>query len=160
MGERIKQIRKKKSNGYSSYPIGSDGQYVDMSSGLDLEEELKLGGNHQVEIVENKEENKTQIVEYYLDNSAEESIVYTVKTTIQSAGPIKLLVGQQVDQNQEFLQYNYLAVNGNISISVGLSEQEKITSELFKGYSKIHAKTIDFNQLNTKTTITEEVTTI
>lgn len=47
---RIKQIRKKSGENLISVPLGSQGQYVDMKSNLDLEQELLLGGNHSVEI--------------------------------------------------------------------------------------------------------------
>ena len=48
---RIKEIRKKSSlNTFSSVPIGADGLLIDMLSGLDLQQELKLGNSHYVEI--------------------------------------------------------------------------------------------------------------
>lgn len=41
---------------YGSYiPFGIDGQYADMFSGLDLEQELKIGGPEQIQIVQNED---------------------------------------------------------------------------------------------------------
>ena len=68
--ERIKSISKKDISGFSDpIPFGTDGLLVDMLSGLDLEEENKLGNNHYVEIEDKKENNQevTYIKEYYLD---------------------------------------------------------------------------------------------
>lgn len=92
---RIKQIRQKdNNNGYSTpIPLGADGFLIDMLSGLDLEEELKLGSNHYVEIEE--KENVTIIKEWYLtepkteeksisDMAEEEKISYSVEIRITS----------------------------------------------------------------------------
>ncbi len=50
---RIKEIRQKdENNNFQSFPIGVNGQYVDLLSNLNLEEELKIGGNHYVTIDE------------------------------------------------------------------------------------------------------------
>lgn len=68
--ERIKSISKKDISGFGDpIPFGTDGLLVDMLSGLDLEEENKLGNNHYVEIEDKKENNQevTYIKEYYLD---------------------------------------------------------------------------------------------
>lgn len=49
--ERIKGIREKNSGSYNSLvPFGTDGNLVDMASGLDLEEQFKLGGDHSTTI--------------------------------------------------------------------------------------------------------------
>ena len=80
--DRIKGLRQKQSD--SSYnslvPFGTDGILVDMLSGLDNEQEFKLGGNHTSVITE-VNDTTTTIVETYkaLDNS---TVTYTVETTI------------------------------------------------------------------------------
>ena len=55
--QTIKGSRKK--IGASSYdvfiPFGTDGSYVDMLSGLSLERELKLGGDHGTSVLENED---------------------------------------------------------------------------------------------------------
>ena len=81
--KRVKEIREKQSNGSfnnSSIPIGTDGILVDMLSGLDNEQELKLGGNHSSTITEVSNTVTTvEEVYYALDN---ETVVYQLSTTI------------------------------------------------------------------------------
>lgn len=80
--DRIKGLRQKQSD--SSYtslvPFGTDGILVDMLSGLDNEQEFKLGGNHTSVITE-VDDTTTTIVETYKasDNS---TVTYVVETTI------------------------------------------------------------------------------
>lgn len=75
---RIKQIRQKDSNGnyLTSIPLGADGFLIDMFSGLDLEEELKLGSNHYVEIKEVEDE--TIIREWYLTEPKGDTSIQTL----------------------------------------------------------------------------------
>ena len=80
--DRIKGLRQKRSdNSYNSLvPFGTDGIFVDMLSGLDNEQEFKLGGNHDSVITE-VNDTTTTIVETYkaLDNS---TVTYVVETTV------------------------------------------------------------------------------
>ena len=81
--KRVKEIREKQSDGSfnnNSVPIGTDGELVDMLSGLDNEQELKLGGNHTAEIVE-VSSSETEVSETYFDLS--QNANYTVDTNIQ-----------------------------------------------------------------------------
>ena len=81
--EKVKSLYKKTAvNSFGNLiPIGSEGQYIDMLSGLDNEQELKLGGNHTTSISINN--NVTTITEDYkkADNT---TIVYKVITTIEN----------------------------------------------------------------------------
>ena len=85
MASRIKALRKKQANGSFTglVPFGTDGTLVDMLSGLDNEQEIKLGGNHTSTIVESvvQDENVTTITERYkaIDNT---TVRYSVVTTI------------------------------------------------------------------------------
>ena len=80
--ERVKNLRKKITpNSFGDpIPIGTDGILVDMLSGLDNEQELKLGGNHIADISEDG--NITTIIEQYCKNDVAKTIVYTVKTVV------------------------------------------------------------------------------
>ena len=85
-GLRIKQLRQKANGNYENkIPIGAEAQYIDMESGLDLEEELKLGSNHYVEISE-ANENYTLIRQYYLDvpkgNSSLANLLQHIKYSV------------------------------------------------------------------------------
>lgn len=78
--KRIKQVSKKTSSGFTNpIPFGTDGLLVDMLSGLDLEEELKLGNNHSATIIQ-YQNNTTEIEEKYKNN--EGSIEFSVLTLI------------------------------------------------------------------------------
>lgn len=63
--ERIKGLHiKQENNEYSNLiPFGTEGQLIDMISTLDLEEEIKLGGNHYAELKETDEQ--TVLKEWY-----------------------------------------------------------------------------------------------
>jgi len=79
--DRIKGLRQKNQNTYNPLvPFGTDGILVDMASGLNNEEELKLGGNHNVSITEAN--GITTITETYLDQADPKQVKYTVKTEI------------------------------------------------------------------------------
>lgn len=79
--DRIKGLRQKQANGTfaSLVPFGTDGNLVDMSSGLNNEEELKLGGNHEVSIVTNND--VTTVTELYYDDN-NNIVLYTVESII------------------------------------------------------------------------------
>lgn len=87
MATRIKGLRKKGSDKtFGDFvPFGTDGILVDMLSGLDNEQELKLGGNHRVNIEESTVDgrNVTTITEEYLDKN-NIGIQYSVITEIVS----------------------------------------------------------------------------
>ena len=149
--QRIKQIRQKTSSGYSSgIPIGADGFLIDMLSQLDLEEELKLGGNHYADIQETDTE--MTITEYYfseargqksISDMAEQNLItYTVKIKIASV--IDDVLWDGVDQ---FITSqpngDYLVARRPVE-----SGEEKIEMALYEGYDQIanpkilHSKTI------------------
>ena len=79
---RVKEIRQKNSSGSFDVgvPLGTDGILVDMLSGLDNEEELKLGGNHN-SYIEEVSDSVTRITETYYD-LAGTTVEYTVITLI------------------------------------------------------------------------------
>lgn len=89
--KRIKQIRQKTSEGYSPIPIGTQGLLVDMISELDLEEEIRLGGNHYVTVYDTP--TSTQITEWYFSEPRRERelsqmsnyVTYAVSISIISA---------------------------------------------------------------------------
>ena len=77
----IKGSRQKNTTGgYADYiPFGADGEYVDMLSGLNLERELKLGGDHLTSITE--QNGITVITQKYADSESTGKY-YKVITTI------------------------------------------------------------------------------
>ena len=104
---RTKQIRQKTSSGnYQAFPIGADANLIDMFSTLDLEQELKLGGDHYVEIDE--QQDFIQIKEWYFSElrgertleEMKEFVTYTVLTEIQNFIIDKI---ETEDGNREFI---------------------------------------------------------
>lgn len=65
--ERIKGVRQKTGSGqYPSFvPFGTDGEFVEMTSELNLEYELKLGPKHAAQITEDEENEITYVVQEY-----------------------------------------------------------------------------------------------
>lgn len=133
MSQRIKQIRKKTSNGYTTgIPIGTDGILVDMLSGLDLEEELKLGNNHYVQIKDLKETineqqvTVTEIKEWYLKypkgnndisnlpNTNE--ILYSVKTRIIEDEISRTLYKGDINDNNSLHKDKIIITENNTTI--------------------------------------------
>ena len=84
--DRIKGIRQK--TGADSYsalvPFGADAEFIDFLSGLDLEQQLKIGGNHVTKITENSDTQTTIVEKYYNENgsSNDSDIEYTIVTII------------------------------------------------------------------------------
>lgn len=125
-GQRTKGMRQKISNqNYGNFiPFGSDGKYIDMDSSLDLEEELKLGGKHSAEIIEN--ENAIIIKETYENNG------YSVLTNIiENNGNIEIV--SQLYKDDVFLHGKrtfILENNEKTTIEESLYEEENILYDL------------------------------
>ncbi len=78
--KRIKEIRQKTGESFSSpIPLGTNGFLVDMLSKLDLEQELKLGNNHYVNI--DQGEDSLIITEYYMSQPREDRSIEEMVTT-------------------------------------------------------------------------------
>ena len=78
---KIKSIRQKSSNDNTfsaPIPFGADGVNIDMTSGLNLEEQFKLGGleNHQIS------NDGTTISSTYRNNNENDNIINTITYTI------------------------------------------------------------------------------
>lgn len=130
---RIKQIRQKSiNNSYPiSIPLGADGFLIDMFSGLDLEEELKLGNDHYVEIKDNN--GVTEIKEwYFIEKKGDRSI--------------------QDMEDLNLITYSTQIIIGNNNINMilykGAISEEK----------ELHTKNIIITENSNIITIDEEVT--
>ncbi len=137
MGKRIKQIKQKTDNGFSQgISLGADGINIDISSGLNLEEELKLGGNHYVEISENAPDNTTHIQQWYYDISA-----------INDASEDLSLENFTKEQKEEYTKYYIKSI-----ISTEKNFSNKITFQLYNGF-RSNADQLKNLLLYNKTTI-------
>lgn len=81
---KIKQIKQKTNGTFPNQgiPLGADGINIDMSSGLNLEEEFIIGGNHSITITEDEEDNSFKIIESYKDKQ-NETLIYQTTTDIK-----------------------------------------------------------------------------
>lgn len=105
--KRIKQIRKKTNSGYSeSIPIGTQGLLVDMISQLDLEEQIRLGGNHYTSIFQTSL--STDIKEWYFSKpkgnlSLEDMsnyVTYSVSVSITKASENNIVSREWEDESE------------------------------------------------------------
>lgn len=176
---RVKQIRQKSSSGYlSGIPIGADGLYIDMSSGFDLEEELKLGGNHYVEILDS--ETSTVIREWYYtegqgNRTREEMsnlnlIAYSVETMISkflderietASGNEEFIITQSQTDDPIYI-VNRQEIEGDQSIVITLYEGDMMSSQPKALHQKIviikeNEDTSSATESATLTVIKEEV---
>lgn len=173
--ERIKGFKiKENSNLYSSLiPFGTEGQLTDMSSSLDLEEQLKIGGNHYIEIQE-EDNDEVEVREWYCTQpvaTEEEKIEFCSYTVITNftEGPVSTAIDVTQDNNDGTdLLIDQDSENSNLIV---LKEDENIrttiTTSLYKGYYSgegeggvlLHSKTIILNPPNQEQieSISEEV---
>lgn len=135
--KRIKQIRQKTSEGYSPIPIGTQGLLVDMISELDLEEEIRLGGNHYVTVYDTP--TSTQITEWYFSeprrdrelSQMSDYVTYTVSISIVSAIDYHLVVQHLAEEaNEDIIWDSQHALVDRVAIS---EDQERIDISLYKG---------------------------
>lgn len=134
--ERIKGLRTKGSNNYLDLvPFGTSGQLVDMFSDLDLEEELRLGGNRYIELKE--QDNQFTIVKewYYTEpkgtrtkNEMREFCGYSVETTFSEVPLTSALQGD--DENQVIIDSEE---EGNIIVIDDDELRTIIDISLYKG---------------------------
>lgn len=93
--QTIKGSRQKSADGnsYGRYiPFGADGEYVDMLSGLTLERQLKLGGDH-ITTISTNQQGQTVITQKYADSESLNSF-YNVVTTIGKSGNATVITSQ------------------------------------------------------------------
>lgn len=110
---RIKQIRPRTGGSFSAgIPIGTDGLLVDMISQLDLEEEIRLGGNHYVDI--HQTETETIIREWYLSQSKgttpieqidDDMVTYTGLVTITNAIQTNIVERESEDTDNPLITW-------------------------------------------------------
>lgn len=147
---RIKQIRTRSNSDFpTGVPIGTDGILVDMLSELDLEEEIRLGGNHYVDIVQTN--TATEIREWYFSEprgtrtitEMSQYVTYSALVSIISAVDIPL--GETIQDGTFITQ----EVDGDIIVSRQAisSNEERIEMSLYRydmdnGGILLHSKTV------------------
>lgn len=184
---RIKQIRKRSNGSFptTGIPIGTDGILVDMISQLDLEEEIRLGGNHYVDIVQTN--TATEIKEWYFSEprgtrtiaemSENNLITYSALVRIVSAIDFNIIFPQpEKDEpedgdpfavtgyNEQY--YPYLPDGAFIVSRQAISsDEERIEMSLYRydmdnGGTLLHSKTVYFYEdpLTDRVIIDEQIT--
>ena len=172
---RIKEIRPSNEGQFTiSYPLGTDGQLVDMLSGLDLEEQLRIGSNHYITILEDN--NTTTIKEWYFSEAMgnrniqtmqnQKLITYYLQTSITENIEEKYIIDHQdnfIDTNSD-IAIQDLLVERNLN-ETGNNLVTNISIKLFKGIIKnenftlqlIHSKKIQIAEDNSQTIIDEQL---
>ena len=159
--KRIKQIRQKQNNSFSGgIPLGTDGKLVDMFSGLDLEEQLRLGGKSTVSI--NETEQRVQIIERHYAKDSENNIpTFTIRTLIDN------LIFYALIDNHNDIDYIIDSNGNNIGLYQEIMDTPVIYIELYKGnYDEsssnnelLHTKEVHINTESiSETIIREELT--
>lgn len=136
--KRVKQIRKKTgSDTYLSLPIGSQGLLVDMVSQLDLEEEIRLGGNHYTTITST--DLATTIKEWYFSQPRGTRTITQMASYVTYTVVVAFISSVEVYITQEETEaadgYKVLTNNGDplISLQSVDSGQQRIDISLYKG---------------------------
>lgn len=159
--KRIKQVRQKQNNSFSTgIPLGTDGKLVDMFSGLDLEEELRLGGKSNISITET--EQQVQIIErHYNKDDNSNTPTFTIRTAINNLVFYALIDSHSSDPN-----YIIDNSNNNIGLYQEITDTPIIHIELYKGdyvsggnNELLHTKQVTINtESMTETIIREDLT--
>lgn len=136
--ERIKGLRQKRSDSeyFPFMPFGTDGQYIDMISELNLEYELKLGPKH-IASIENYIDSETGLIDdnitIIVENYATPSEVatpgksyYQVRTEIDASG-------QSTEQEETYIAAVITATLYWMSNSY--EDATDVTEKLIKGKS-------------------------
>ena len=118
---RIKGLKQKQGNNSFSdlIPFGTDGNLVDMSSGLNIEEELKLGGNHDVSISSDPSTQRTTVTEFYYDKTGD-TVQYIIESVIDSSNSdstsiISSLYQENQDGDPIQIKTTIIPTTGNIT---------------------------------------------
>lgn len=139
--KRVKQIRKKTgSDTYLSLPIGSQGLLVDMVSQLDLEEEIRLGGNHYTTITST--DLATTIKEWYFSQprgtrtitQMASYVTYTVVVAFISSVEVYITQEEtEADNGYRIITQGPQPLDFLISLQSVDSGQQRIDISLYKG---------------------------
>lgn len=143
MANIVKQVQQKtNSETPISYPIGVDGKFVDMQSILNLEEELKIGGNKYTRISTQTDNSRTYILteQYYtsiattgISSATTANITHTVLSYIKDVASIDYTYPIEVEE----IQHQTLGQGSTTIVSVDnfLDDGDKqIMINYYQGY--------------------------
>ena len=162
--KRIKQIRKRQNESFDTrIPIGTDGILVDMISELDLEEEIRLGGNHYVEV--NQTELATEIKEWYFSEARGSRSITQMSNFVTYSASVIIAIAIETYLGETHEDGAFITQNGDHIVTREKipSNEERIEIKLYR-YDMdsnngilIHSKNIYINEdLTTNQTIIDE----
>ena len=127
--DRIKGVRKKQSDGSFAtlVPFSTDGQLVDMISGLDLEQELKIGGLHNT-IIRQVDNKTTSITEQYF-NQDKSAIEYTLGTVITEYDTGYTDIEMILSKGQDIIKAKTITIPPEVNNTILISEEEELIVE-------------------------------
>lgn len=145
---RVKEFYQKIEGGNAAaFYLGTDGELVDMFSGLDLEEQLKISGPSRVIVEEGP--NSFTVFEYYSSYGEDATIYYTVVTQVNESSE------SWITNTSSSLIFAS-QVTGLTTETDGTASAENshfVTISLYKGQynpngsdTPIHQRFIDFEQ--------------
>lgn len=149
--KRIKGLRRYSQNDSSfsaMIPFGTDGDLIDTFSGLDLEEELLIGGKKTISFDENQDE--LIIIEKYYDK--ENECRYSKITNLTSASTYQIINADDEEGENSALGYTEEDPYQTVLIGDFLGKlQLEIKVQLYKGDIDedgvlLHTKNISLNE--------------
>lgn len=169
--KRIKQIRPKTNGGFDTvYPLGVDGLLTDMVSGLDLQQELTIGGNHYVEI--NQTNTAVEIKQWYFSQAmgnntldymkTHNKVTYSVFVNITTAIDYYLIDERNNSEDEDsIITYTINPQDGIVDRVAVSSNQERIQITLYNGLMDsaniLHQKVITITESGNDYTISEQL---
>ena len=99
----IKEVRTKTGINQFSDPdyYGAYGRYIEMNSGLSLEEELKVSGPGSIEIIES---NDSFVVNQTYNQNSKDNTVYRKQTTITPVDDTHTLINEKLYFGNELIK--------------------------------------------------------
>lgn len=163
---RIKQIRPKTNGGFgTSIPLGVDGLLTDMVSGLDLEEELKLGGNHYVQIYETT--TSTIIKEWYFSQKMGSNTLEDMRQNNKVTHSVYIAIVSAIEyriwDGVSDILWSNNDTDGIVERVAISSNDQRIQMSLYQGDMEaeqphlLHQKVITITEQNDNTTVSEQV---
>ena len=164
---RIKQIRPRTNGNFNtSIPLGVDGLLTDMASNLDLEQELKIGGNHYIQMYES--DTSTIIEEWYFSQKMGSNTLDQMRSSNKVTYSVRVEIISYIEYHLQHddgdILWSNSAADGIVDRVAISSNSQRIQIKLFQGDMKkiptphlLHQKVIMITEQNGNTVISEQV---
>lgn len=168
---RIKQIKPRVGDRFGDpIPIGVDGLLTDMKSGLDLQQELTIGGNHYIQM--NQTDTAVEIRQWYFSQAMQDrtldymknnnKVTYSVFVSITTAIDYYLTDEKSNGESEDsIITWTSSIQDGIIERVPVSSNQERIQIILYQGLMNsaniLHRKVITIVESGSNYTISEQL---